>query len=126
MLEWFVTYFEAMMMIAPIIILLLSYGIIKLLLKHKWRVIHLTVQLTAPFLVIATTYLVMHLYDFSIFYYAIIFFLVLVMLHLIVQWKRDTEVILRKGIKLALRILFLIFLPAYLGFGLYYLYQLLV
>lgn len=123
MIEGLVKNYEAIFMLSPIVIGMMTYVLLKVLLKHKWKVIHLTAQVSAPFLLIATTYFVRNLYEIDIFYYCIIFFLMIIMLHLIVQWKRDTEVVLKKALKLALRVIFLIFFLPYIVLGILYLLE---
>src|SRR5690625_2374302 len=117
MIQFFIVYLDVIFICSPIIIYIVSYLLLKIILKQKWKVIHITSQLTAPFLVIATSYLVNYVYRISIFYYSIIFFLVIVMIHLIIQWKKDTEVVLKKALKLALRVTFLLFFIFYIIFG---------
>src|SRR5690625_262119 len=91
--------------------------------KNKWKAIHKSTQWSAVFYIIAVALLLKHLFTFSFLGYILIFLITLLSTILIIQWKKDTEVILLDGLRVMWRSSFLIFFILYLGLITYKLIQ---
>src|SRR5690625_2704449 len=98
----------------PIIFTYVFYKIVYIFKKNKWRAIHLSVQFTAIFYIIAVTLMIYDSFQLKVSSYILIFHIVLLAIFLIIQWKTKTEVILLDGLKILLRISFLIFFVIYI------------
>lgn len=88
--------------------------------QNQWRRIHRTVQFSACFYIAAVSCLLRIL--FGHYYIALILIVLISFLGiiLIVQWRKKTEVVLRKGLKTLWRISFLLFFPLYAGLLIYW------
>lgn len=93
----------------PVVSTILLYSISTFLYKHRWKAIHLSVQGSAIFYVIAVILLLEKLIQISIIGYALIFIILVLAIILIIQWKTKTEVVLKDGLKVLTRICFLLF-----------------
>ncbi len=93
----------------PIGATLLLYVISTLFYKNRWKAIHLAVQGSAIFYVIAVIILLEKLILTPIIGYTTIFIILLLAIILIIQWKTKTDVVLMNGIKVCARICFLFF-----------------
>jgi len=123
MIQKLVHYLPTILMIIPMIVTYIFYKITYILSKNKWRAIHISVQFTAIFYVVAVTIMMSNIFDFNVFSYILIFHIALLAIFLIIQWKTRIEVILRDGLKLLLRLSFLIFLILYVCLALYILFD---
>lgn len=85
----------------------------------KWKALHKSVQWTAIFYMIAVVALIKMMFGYLFIGYSIILLIVILATILIIQWKKDTEVVLLNGLKLMWRISFLIFSITYLGLIIY-------
>lgn len=112
------------LMIIPILLTYVTYKVIYLVYKKKWKAIHLSVQYTAIFYVIAVTIMINVLFQLNVASYMIIFHIALLSILLIIQWKTKTEVMLFDGLKLLFRLSFLIFFLSYIGFSIFMLVDL--
>lgn len=103
----------------PIFTTFIVYYISKKIFQHRWKAIHLSVELTAIFYIVAVAiFLQKHFHDQFIGWILIVLIVILACI-LIFQWKRHTEVVLRKGLKVLARISFLLFGLLYILFLLY-------
>src|SRR5690625_4657899 len=123
MIQKLVHYLPTILIIIPMIVTYIFYKITYILSKNKWRAIHISVQFTAIFYVVAVTIMMSNIFDFNVFSYILIFHIALLAIFLIIQWKTRIEVILRDGLKLLLRLSFLIFLILYVCLALYILFD---
>ena len=77
-----------------------------------------------PFYLIAAALFVYQLFQLNITGYIFIALISLLAIILIIQWKKDTEVLLLKGVKVLLRITFLIGGAGYIVLFVFYIIQL--
>jgi len=112
------------LIIIPIILTYCFFKVVYLFRKNKWRAIHLSVQLTTIFYVIAITIMINELFQLNVTSYMIIFHIALLAILLIIQWKTKTEVILYDGLKIMSRLSFLIFFLFYICLSIYMLFNL--
>lgn len=110
--------------IIPLIATLTLYQISYFIFKHRWKAIHLSVQWTAIFYIIAVTILLEKLIEQNIIGYILIGLIVTLAVILIIQWKNNTEVILLNGLRVLWRICFLLFAVTYMVLISYELFQL--
>jgi len=112
------------LMVIPILLTYVSYKGIYVIRKKKWKAIHLSVQFTAIFYVIAVSIMIKVIFQLNVTSYIIIFHIAMLSILLIIQWKTKTEVILIDGLKLLFRLSFLIFFLPYIGFSIFMLFEL--
>lgn len=103
----------------PLLITLIIYTISYRLKRHKWRAIHMAVQGSAVFYVIAVTIFLQQIFKISLVGYMLIFIILILTIILIIQWKKKTEVMLFGALKVLWRILFLLFFVIYIGLLVY-------
>lgn len=115
MLEMIVKYGPYILMGMPIFLSLFIYYISVRLSGSKWKAIHKSVQMTAIFYIIAVALLIKLMFDLRFIGYISIFLIVMLGTILIIQWKKNTEVVLLNGLRLLWRISFLIFFILYVG-----------
>lgn len=113
----------AVLLIIPFFATGIMYVAGKLFMNNKWKVIHLTAQVTAVFYYIAVSILFKMLFGDYFIGYSLIFFIIILAIHLIVQWKRRTEVILTKALTVLFRFIFLLCFCLYIVLGTVYLYE---
>ncbi|HLS66367.1 MAG TPA: DUF3397 family protein [Pseudogracilibacillus sp.] len=90
------------------------YYIMKWISHHPWKAIHFSTQWSAFLYVVAVSLLLEKHIEVATLGFFIVGILLLLSIHLIVQWKKNTEVILKKGLKLVTRICFLLFSLLYI------------
>lgn len=98
----------------PMIATLIVYYITYALFSHRWKAIHISVQATAIFYIIAVIILLERFLEQTVIGIILILLISLLAIILIVQWKKKTEVVLRNGLKVLARISFLLFALIYL------------
>lgn len=98
----------------PILMTWIVYFITNKIVKHQWKAIHFSVQSTAIFYIIAVAILLQNIFHYQFVGIILICLIVFLAVILIIQWKKDTEVVLRKGLKVLLRISFLLFGAVYI------------
>lgn len=102
------------LIIIPIFSTVILYYIMKWISRHPWKAIHFSTQWSAFLYVVAVSLLLEKHIGVATFGFFIVGILLLLSIHLIVQWKKDTEVILKKGLKLVTRVCFLLFSLLYI------------
>lgn len=107
------------LVIIPIFVSYLVYYISKMILKHRWKAIHLTVEWTAVFYIVAVAIFLKKHFHYEFIGWILIVLISILSCILIYQWKKHTEVVLRKGLKVLSRISFLLFGLIYIIFVLY-------
>lgn len=112
------------LIIIPILTTIVLYQLSYRISKRRWIAVHLSVQWSTVFYIIAVTILLERLIHQNIIGYIIIGLLLLLSAILIVQRKKKTEVVLRDGLKVLSRISFLIFSSTYIVLISYELIQL--
>lgn len=117
---------EDFLIYAPPIIMLFIYTVIFRLKGNKWRAIHVSVQSSALFYMIAVLLLIQQHFDLNLLGYTLIFMIVILTFILIKQWKNETEVLLNRAFKMLWRALFVLFFIAYIGLQLYVLIRYLI
>lgn len=103
----------------PSVVTLLLFTICYRLKFNKWKAIHLSVQGSAIFYVIAVTILLQRIVNVNLVGYMLIVIILLLAIILIYQWRKITEVILIDAFKMLWRILFLLFFILYIGLLIY-------
>src|SRR5690625_1368238 len=100
-----------------VVLLLISTYVVYLLSKkiynHKWRAIHQSVQLTNIFYIFACIIMGQVLFDISLFWLIVLLHLFMLVVIIIYQWKKQTDISLQHGFKIVWRISFLIFFISY-------------
>ncbi len=119
MIDWVIGQKETILIVVPVFLTYVIYFIMYKLTKSKWKAIHLSVQSTALFYVVASILLVDSLFQLKTMSYIIIFHLFLLAIILIRQRYSQTEIILYDGIRLLFRLSFLIFSISYMILILY-------
>jgi len=107
--------------IIPILCTIVIYQIRFQLVKNNWRAIHTTVQLSALFYIAAVASLLKVLFDSYYIGSILIILIVVLAIILIFQWKKHTEVVLLKGLKILARLSFLVFGLCYVLLLIYWL-----
>lgn len=97
----------------PFVITYIVYLLNKKLYKHKWRAIHQSAQLTNVFYVFACIIIVQLLFNVSLFWMIVLLHLILWIVMIVYQWKKDTEISLKRSFKIVWRASFLIFFVSY-------------
>jgi len=114
MLDKLIHYLPVIIIVSPIVCTIILYQGNKLLYKHRWRAIHFMVQISAYIYLFAVIYMLERLVPFTITGYIVIVILVVLAILLIRQWKKNTEVVLSKALKMLSRILFLLCFVLYI------------
>lgn len=118
-MDQLIQYLPLLFICIPVLMSLLVYLITLRMRRHKWQAIHLAVQGTAIFYIIAVTILIYQLFQINITAYLLICIILILSIILIFQWKKNTEVLLGKAFKVLWRALFLLFFTAYCGLLIY-------
>lgn len=110
----YIIYIIAFMITLPFIATILAYIIFKNLYSQQWKAIHQAVNWTTIFYIAAVTLLLTIIFNRG--FITIILLVLLCMLAgiIIFQWKVNTEVELKKALKILWRICFLLFLISYI------------
>lgn len=95
--------------ILPIFTTLILYYLMKRISRHSWKAIHFATQWSALLYVVAVSLLLEKRIEMATFGFFVIAILIFLSIHLVMQWKKDTEVYLFKGLKVVLRFCFLLF-----------------
>src|SRR5690625_1308983 len=98
----------------PIISTLILYFICKQITKYRWKAIHLSVQISVIFYIIAVILLVEKVLKQNVLWIILIVLISLLAVILIIQCRMKTEVSMRNGLKILARISFLLFGILYL------------
>lgn len=101
-------------LLMPFIFTIFISIIVRLFRVHQWRRVHLVAQWTALAYVAGVIILIEEMYNQFILSYVLISFLLFLAIHVTVQWYKQSPISLMKAIVLLLRIVFLLFLTAYI------------
>lgn len=123
MVDWIRSNLIIILILSPIFTTYLIYFFILKISKKKWKAIHISVQMSVVLYVIAVILIVNHLFHVNMTSYVIIFHLFLLAIILIKQRYSQTEIILYDGIRLLLRLSFLIFSVSYILLTIYYVFS---
>src|SRR5690625_4429870 len=93
----------------PIFTTLIVYFIIYKITRHRWKAIHISVQWTAIFYIIAVTILLQKIFAYDFISIILISLILMLAIILIIQRNLHTEVLLGKGLKVLARFSFLLF-----------------
>jgi len=93
----------------PIFKTLIVYFIIYKITRHRWKAIHISVQWTAIFYIIAVTILLQKIFAYDFISIILISLILMLAIILIIQRNLHTEVLLGKGLKVLARFSFLLF-----------------
>lgn len=107
------------LVIIPLFTTYIVYYVSNKKVKHRWKAIHLSVEWTAIFYIIAVAILLHRHFQYQFVGWIMIVLISILSCILIYQWKKHTEVVLRKGLKVLSRISFLLFGFIYIAFVLY-------
>lgn len=99
----------------PVPFLFFVYYVMQLFTKHKWKAIHLAVDISAILFILTSAILMKELFNIRIIGYLIVILIVLLAVLLIIQWKKETDVLLLKAVRQLMRLLFLPFFFFYIG-----------
>lgn len=83
--------------------------------QNNWKAVHAATQWSSVFYILAVVFLLRQLFGSYYIGSLLIMLICLLAIILIIQWKVQTEVLLLKGMKVLLRISFLLFGIAYFG-----------
>ncbi|MGM8211846.1 DUF3397 family protein [Virgibacillus sp. W0430] len=98
----------------PIIATWLFYKLGKRVFSLDWRAFHFAVNSTTLFYILAVNILAKHILQQQFVGITIILLLVILAIVIIIQWKKNTEVVLWKGLKTMWRLAFLLFFFLYI------------
>lgn len=114
-------YIPIILISIPTLLTILFYLLHFHFVQKKWKAVHFSVQYSAVFYIIADILLLEILFSTYFIGFALIMLISMLAMILIVQWKQNTEVILKNGLTILWRISFLIFS---LGYCVLVIYQL--
>ncbi|HLR70660.1 MAG TPA: DUF3397 family protein [Pseudogracilibacillus sp.] len=109
------TYIPYIIIGLPIVMTLLIYYVMLRIQGVKWKAIHTSVQWSAIFYMIAVAFLLKMIVNQSVLGYILILLIIMLSIILIIQWKKEMDVVLTNGIRLLLRVSFLLFFILYVG-----------
>lgn len=104
---------------APIIATFVVYLLSKRRKNHTWRAIHQAVHWTFLLYVLSCIAIFYVLFNRTFISWILLLHIAILMTLIILQWKRDTHINMKRSIKLLSRISFIIFFVGYLSFALY-------
>ncbi|MGM8364231.1 DUF3397 family protein [Virgibacillus sp. W0181] len=108
-----ISYLALFFIIIPIIATWLAYRVGNKIYKYDWQAFHFAVNTTTVFYLTAVNLLLIRIFDQQFIGITVAVLLFILTIILISQWKKHTEVILWKGIKVLWRITFLLFFVLY-------------
>lgn len=110
---------QFILFIIPIpITIILNFFLVKLT-RHRWKAIHRASEFSVIFYIVALILFIEKTFHFAITGFLVIFLLLILSAHLVFQWRKATEVILRKGVKMVARISFILSVILYVLFVAY-------
>ncbi|HAM82147.1 DUF3397 domain-containing protein [Ornithinibacillus bavariensis] len=115
----FVLFILAFIITIPIVATVGLYFILKLVYGNPIRALHKAVNWTTILHIIAGNVLLTNLFNGNYIGYIIVFLLLLLTILITFQWKKHTEVDIKKALKLSWRLCFLIFFCFYIVLVLY-------
>lgn len=115
----FVSGIFALFVVAPIISYIVAFVICKKITKKHRRSVRFAIDFSTIFFIFSVHYLVVTIWEKSIFWYIIIFVLFAGMIFAIYHWKVDKEVVFSKVFRAFWRINFLVFFFTYLSLMIY-------
>ncbi|WP_373895927.1 DUF3397 domain-containing protein [Virgibacillus sp. CBA3643] len=111
-----IIYFIAFFITVPILATWIVYKISFKIYGHQWKAIHISVNWTTIFYIIAVLILVSNIFDQQFIGIMLILLLSMLAVIIILQWKMRTEVVFAKAFKTLWRLCFLIFSFLYICF----------
>ncbi|MGP4068212.1 DUF3397 domain-containing protein [Halobacillus sp. B29] len=115
----FLVFSLAAILTLPVPVLLIFYVFARKFKRHKWKAIHQTANFTAPIFILSVHVLLLVIFEQNFFAFIMIFLLILLGLSLIVQYRKDHDVQLKRAFKGFWRVSFLVFSLFYLGLTVY-------
>lgn len=110
----YIIYFVSGLVTIPFVSTYIVYYINKKLFSHQWRAIHQSVKWTNIFYIFASIIIVQILFNQSILWLIIILHLVMLIVVVIYQWKKQSDISLQRSFKIVWRASFLMFFLSYL------------
>jgi Protein of unknown function (DUF3397) len=110
----FVLFVFAFFITIPIVATVVLYYILKFFYGNPIKAFHKAINWTTLLYIIAVDVLLTYLFKGSYIGYIIVLLLLLLTLLITIQWKRHTEIMIQKAMKLLWRLSFLIFFFLYI------------
>lgn len=104
-----ISFFITVPMVASFIVYVISMG----RLGNPWKAIHMMVDWTTLFYILAVMIMLLVLFERHFFGYILIFLLTTLSVIIFNQWKKERDIQLKKAVKLLWRISFLLFFFLY-------------
>lgn len=104
-----ISFFITVPMVASFIVYVISMG----RLGNPWKAIHMMVDWTTLFYILAVMIMLFVLFERHFFGYILIFLLMALSVIIFNQWKKERDIQLKKAVKLLWRISFLLFFFLY-------------
>lgn len=118
MVEAIINFF-AFVITIPIIATLLIYLFSKRIVRHKGKALHLAINVTTVLYIIASMMLLHIIFGHYFIGIILVFFMVILSIIIVFQWKTTTEILLVRAIKIGWRICFLTFFILYICLMMY-------
>lgn len=109
-----ITYIIASFITVPILVTYIIYQIGIFFNKSSIRSFHHSVHLTTILYILSTHALVKMLFDTALIGIIFIFILITLSISIIIQWKKDVDISLKRAMKITWRLCFLIFSVTYI------------
>lgn len=108
-----VTHIISFFITVPMVASFIVYVISKVRLRNLWKAIHMMVDWTTLFYILAVMIMLFVLFERHFFGYILIFLLMALSVIIFNQWKKERDIQLKKAVKLLWRISFLLFFFLY-------------
>lgn len=108
-----VTHIISFFITVPMVASFIVYVISMIRLRNLWKAIHMMVDWTTLFYILAVMIMLLVLFERHFFGYILIFLLMALSVIIFNQWKKERDIQLKKAVKLLWRISFLLFFFLY-------------
>lgn len=108
-----VTHIISFFITVPMVASFIVYVISMIRLRNLWKAIHMMVDWTTLFYILAVMIMLLVLFERHFFGYILIFLLTTLSVIIFNQWKKERDIQLKKAVKLLWRISFLLFFFLY-------------
>ncbi|WP_163970755.1 DUF3397 domain-containing protein [Oceanobacillus halotolerans] len=108
------TYLLASMIVVPYIMTVVIYLVAKAITKRKWKGIHIAVNWTTVFYILAVLVAFQVIFAQQLVGIILIILLSLLSFIIIIQWKKQSEVVFKKAFRFFWRLCFLLFNVLYI------------
>lgn len=108
-----VTHIISFFITVPMVASFIVYVISMIRLRNLWKAIHMMVDWTTLFYILAVMIMLFVLFERHFFGYILIFLLMALSVIIFNQWKKERDIQLKKAVKLLWRISFLLFFFLY-------------